>query len=224
MDQSLLSQSVADFVSEVSRETPAPGGGSVAALAGALGAALASMVAHLTRGKTGSDSQDEILAATAARAGQLKEALLAAVDEDTQAFEAYLDALRLPKSTSEEKALRSQRIQEGLRQAVRIPLRTAGLSLDAMQLAQSMFKHGNPNSMTDAAVGAQIAFTGVQGGVWNVRINLKSIKDPAFCDEMDATCSELIKDARRLLGELVAEVNRRLEEKPQTPSAGNKGS
>lgn len=208
MDRSLLSKTVADFTDEVARETPAPGGGSVAALAGALGAALASMVANLTMGKAG----DDLLAATAERAQQLKDALLAAVDEDTQAFEAYLDALRLPKSTPEEKELRSERIQAGLRVAVRVPLRTAELSLEVMRLAQTALAHGNPNSMTDVAVGAQMAFAGVQGGVWNVRINLKSIKDAAFRAEMDSRCSELVAGAGLLLGELGSEVDRRLHE------------
>jgi glutamate formiminotransferase/formiminotetrahydrofolate cyclodeaminase len=212
MDRSLLSKTVADFADEVSRETPAPGGGSVAALAGALGAALASMVANLAKGKTGSEPKDELLTAMAVRARQIKNALLAAVDEDTQAFEAYLDALRLPKSTPEEKALRGERIQAGLRDAVRVPLRTAELSLEVMRLAQTALAYGNPNSMTDAAVGAQMAFAGVQGGVWNVRINLKTIKDAAFRAEMDSRCSELVAGAGLLLGELGAEVDRRLQE------------
>ena len=210
MDESLLSRSVVDFTDEVSQKTPVPGGGSVAALAGALGAALAIMVIHLTIDKSVDDPKNDRLAAMTSRAQQLKDALLAAVDADTQAFTAYLAARRLPKSTPEEKALREEHIQTGLREAALVPLHTAELSLEAMRFAQEAFQHGNPNSMTDAAVGMQMAFAGVQGGVWNTRINLKEIKDPAFCGEMESKCTELVANAVRLLKELGEEVDRRL--------------
>jgi glutamate formiminotransferase/formiminotetrahydrofolate cyclodeaminase len=210
MDESLLSRSVLDFTNEVSRKTPVPGGGSVAALAGALGAALALMVTHLTIDKSDGESKNERLAAMTVRAKQLKDALLVAVDEDTQAFAGYLEARHLPKSTPDEKALREERIQTGLREAALVPLRTAELSLEAMRFAQEALLHGNPNSMTDAAVGMQMAFTGVQGGVWNTRINLKDIKDPGFRSEMESKCTELVTSAGRLLKELGEEVDRRL--------------
>lgn len=210
MDESLLSRSVVEFTDEVSRKTPIPGGGSVAALAGALGAALALMVIDLTLDEAGGDAQDERLAAVAARAQQLKEALLAGVDEDTQAFATYLEARRLPKSTPEEKALRVERIQEGLRQAAHVPLRTAEQSLEVMRLAHEALVHGKPSAMTDAAVGGQMAFAGVQGGVWNTRINLVDIKDASFRREMESKCEELKVSADRLLDELAEVVDRRM--------------
>ena len=116
----------------------------------------------------------------------------------------------MPKSTPEERALREEGIQAGLRQAALVPLRTAELSLEAMRFTQEAFLHGNPNSMTDAAVGMQMAFAGVQGGVWNTRINLKEIKDPAFRSELDSKCTELVVSAGKLLKELSQEVDRRL--------------
>jgi glutamate formiminotransferase/formiminotetrahydrofolate cyclodeaminase len=210
MDESLLSRSVSDFTNEVSRKTPVPGGGSVAALAGALGAALALMVTHLSIDKSDDESKNERLAAMTIRAEQLKDALLAAVDADTQAFAAYLAARRLPKSTPEEKALREEHIQAGLREAALVPLHTAELSLEAMRFAQEALLHGKPSAMTDAAVGMQMAFIGVQGGLWNTRINLKDIKDPAFHSEMETKCIELAANSRRLLKELDEEVDQRL--------------
>jgi glutamate formiminotransferase/formiminotetrahydrofolate cyclodeaminase len=210
MDQSLLSRSLVEFTDEVSQKTPVPGGGSVAALAGALGAALALMVTNLTIAKSDDGTKIERLSAIKGRAEQLKESLLTAVDEDTQAFAAYLEARRLPRSTPEEKALRDKRIQAGLREAALVPLRTAELSLEAMRFAQEAFLHGNPNSMTDAAVGMQMAFAGVQGGVWNTRINLKDINDPVFNSEMESKCTELVTSAETLLDELAADVDRRL--------------
>jgi glutamate formiminotransferase/formiminotetrahydrofolate cyclodeaminase len=210
MAPSLLSKSVSDFVDEVALKTPVPGGGSVAALAGALGAALALMVTHLTLDKAGGDAQDERLAAVAARAQQLKEALLAAVDEDTQAFAAYIEARRMPKSTPEEKKLRAESIQEGLRQAALVPLRTAELSLEVMRLAHEALVHGKPSAMTDAAVGAQMGFAAVQGGVWNTHINLIDIEDPAFRRETESKCTELMASADRLLEELAEVADRRM--------------
>ncbi len=207
MDASLLTKSLTEFADEVTRETPVPGGGSVSALAGALGAALASMVFNLT---LRNESQDERLAEMTARAQQLKDALLAAVDEDTQAFAAYIEARRLPKSTPEERALRDERIQTGLCDAALVPLRTAELSLEVMRLAQEALLHGKPSAMTDAAVGVQMAFAGVRGGVWNVRINLKDIEDPAFRSEIESKCTALMAGADRVLEELALEVDRRL--------------
>lgn len=212
LPKALVEKTVVDFTDEVSRETPAPGGGSIAALAGALGAALASMVANLTQGKAGSESQDEIMTATAVKAQQLKDALMFAVDEDTNAFNAYMDALRLPQTTPEEKAARSQQMQEGLKQAIRVPYQTALWSYEAMQAAQQAVLHGNINSLTDGAVGAQVAFTGVRGGVLNVQINLKNIKDQAYKAEMQSKCTELMQNAQQLLGEINHYVDQKLQE------------
>ncbi|MCX7140062.1 MAG: glutamate formimidoyltransferase [Proteobacteria bacterium] len=151
-----------DLVDEVSRGTPAPGGGSIAALAGSLGAALASMVANLTQGKAGSDAAERQLLAAAEKAQRVKDALMLAVDEDTSAFSAYMDARRLPAGTAEEKGHRAAKMQEGLKLAIDVPLRTARLSYEAMETAELAMQHGNPNSITDAMVGFTIASAGVR--------------------------------------------------------------
>jgi glutamate formiminotransferase/formiminotetrahydrofolate cyclodeaminase len=200
-----------DFIDEVSRGTPAPGGGSIAALAGSLGAALASMVANLTQGKAGDEAAERQLLAAAEKAQRVKDALMLAVDEDTSAFSAYMDARRLPAGTAEEKAHRAARMQAGLKLAIEVPLRTAHLSYEAMETAELAMQHGNPNSITDAMVGFTIAAAGVRGGVWNVLINLKGITDAAYVAEMRPACAALMQQADALLARATRDGNARLE-------------
>ena len=206
----LVRLTVADFTDEVSRDTPAPGGGSIAALAGALGAALASMVANLTHGKEGTEARDDALARIAEEAQARKDALLRAVDEDTVAFNAFMDARKLPQSTPEEKALRKARMQEGLYQASLVPLHTAQASLGALRLCREAVELGNPNSMSDAAVGAQLAFAGVRGGAWNVAINCKDLEDPAAAAALRGQIGALLSEARELLAAVETYVDSRL--------------
>jgi len=195
----LVQLKVSDFIDEVSRESPAPGGGSIAALAGALGAALSSMVSNISIGKRGTEEVEELLTTIADKAQELKDALVKAIDEDTNAFNAYMAARRLPEKTEEEKAIKEQAIQDGLKKAVAVPLRTAQLSKQVIHVAHVAVAKGNINSVTDAGVGAHIAFTGVKGGIFNVLINLKEIKDEHFIAEMITTCRSLEEEARQKL-------------------------
>ena len=199
LENALVELKVTDFVDEVSRESPAPGGGSIAALAGALGASLSSMVSNLTANKRGSVEVDEILNKAAEECQEIKNILVKAVDEDTNAFNAYMNARRLPSKTPEEKRAREKAMQAGLKQAVMIPLNTAQQSFRAVKIAEVVAKNGNPNSITDVGVGAQSAYTGVVGGIYNVLINLKDIKDEKFVSDMQETCAELkVKALKRL--------------------------
>ena len=207
----LMDMSARELVDEVSRGTPAPGGGSIAALAGSLGAALASMVANLTQGKAGSPAAETALLASAEKAQRVKDALMLAVDEDTSAFSAYMDARRLPAGTAEEKAHRAAKMQDGLKLAIDVPLRTARLSFEAMETAEAAMQHGNPNSITDAMVGFTIAAAGVRGGIWNVLINLKDISDAAYVAHMRPACAELLGAADALLARATADGDARLE-------------
>ncbi len=211
IDTALVEMKLTDFVDEVSRETPAPGGGSIAALSGALGAALSSMVANLTANKRGSDPEtDKILNEAADKCQEIKNSLLKAVDDDTNAFNDYMSARRLPNKTAEEKKTREEAMQNGLKQAVRVPLKTAELSYEAIEIAQTVAKYGNPNSITDVGVGAQSAFTGVLGGIYNVLINLKDIKDDKFNSEMRKTCTELKDKSQKKLTEVLQFVESKL--------------
>ena len=242
-DKGLMAMSAVAFTEEVSRDTPAPGGGSIAAFTGSLGAALASMVANLSQGKAPSMNEgdrpvaslpllpsraphalsgqspastsyrviERELLAIAKDAQRVMAALILAVDEDTNAFNGYMDALRLPKSTDVEKKARSAAMQAGLKEAVAVPLSTAELSLEAMKLADRVAQAGNPNSLTDALVGCAAAFTGVRGGLWNVMINLKDIKDGAFVDEMRTRCASILAEAQMLMTKVGDEGDARLQ-------------
>ncbi len=186
---------------EVSRPTPAPGGGSLAALAGALGASLAAMVGNLSHAKKGFEERRDELAAAAGQCQALKERLLAAVDADTEAFNEVIAAMRLPKGTAAEKAAREAAIQAGTKLAAEVPLATADDCLSALRLCRTMAERGNPASITDAGVGALLAWSGVQGALDNVAINLGSITDAAWVAEMRGTLAGRRSDADRLLAE-----------------------
>ena len=172
--------------------------------------ALASMVANLTQVKTGSESDVELRAA-AERAQHLKDELMLAVDEDTTAFSAYMEARRLPAGTAEEIAHRNVKMQDGLKLAVEVPLRTARLSYEAMQTAETAMHCGNPNCITDGLMGFTIAYAGVRGGIWNVLINLKDIADASFVAEIQPACAKLLKDASALLARATGEGDARIE-------------
>lgn len=187
----LVSMTVERFVDEVSSNSPAPGGGSVAALAGSLGAALAAMVANLTVGKAGYEPAWASSSALAERAQAVKAALLAAVDEDTKSFDGVLAAMRLPKGTEEEKGARAAAIAAAYEKATAVPLATARLCLQALELAEQAAVTGNRNSASDAGVGALLAKAGLDAAILNVRINLPSVREGRFKTATLAEVAEL---------------------------------
>ncbi|NNG27531.1 MAG: glutamate formimidoyltransferase, partial [Ignavibacteriaceae bacterium] len=203
LDDALVEMTVTDFIDEVSRESPAPGGGSIAAHAGSLGAALASMVSNLTANKRGSEKVDGMLNNAADKLQEIKFKLVKAIDDDTNAFNAYMDARRLPNKTDEEKKIRDEAMQAGLKQAVMVPLGTAQQSYEAIEIADVVARNGNLASITDVGVGAQSAYTGVLGGIYNVLINLNDIKDKKFNDEMRKICADLKEKAQSKLNEVL---------------------
>ena len=133
------------------------------------------------------------------------------MDADTNAFNAYMEARRLPAKTNEEKQIKHQAEQNGLKQAVQVPLGTAEYSLQALEVAQTVVQYGNPNSITDVGVGAQMAFAGVKGGVYNVLINLKDIDDQKFVAEMKARCNKLEQQAAEGLDKVLTQVEKRIK-------------
>jgi glutamate formiminotransferase/formiminotetrahydrofolate cyclodeaminase len=209
---SLVNKKVVDFVDEVSRDTPAPGGGSIAALAGSLGAALAAMVANLSIGKPEFDEKHEALNTLAEKAQALKDQLIAAVDEDTQAFNAVLEAMRMPKDTPEQQAARRDAMEAGYKHATQVPLRTAKLCGEALDLCLAAAKSGNIQMISDAGVGALVAHAGVKGAVSNVRINLPHIKDKRFSGEIQAQLAELLRESQAVSEAVEREVEKALVE------------
>ena len=197
-DGALVSMSVANFVDEVSRDTPAPGGGSIAALAGAIGSALASMVVNLSVGKGEYDDRYESLCELAERAQAAKDELLRAIDADTEAFNEVIAAMRMAKDTAEQIAQRSESIRAGYKSAAEVPLRTAQLCREVLDLCKLAADIGNQAVMSDAGVGALMAYAGVQGAIHNVRINLPHTKDEAFIDRMTSTLGALLSESKEI--------------------------
>lgn len=181
-DQSnpLIEMDLSAFANETASESPAPGGGSVAAYAGALGVSLATMVANLSSHKRGWDDRWEEFSAWAVEGQQLKDALIHLVEEDTRSFNAILDAIRLPKGTEEEKAIRKKAIQAATKYAIEVPFKTMEISLKAFDLIEAMVKEGNPNSITDACVGALCCRAAIHGAYLNVKINSGDLEDKDF--------------------------------------------
>lgn len=187
----LVDMSVRAFAEETASESPAPGGGSIAATMGALGAALATMVANLSSHKRGWDERWAEFSDWAERGKSFYDRLLKLVDEDTEAFNALMGAFALPKGTDEEKAARSEAIQAATRVAIEIPLAVMQTACDSMDVIAAMAEIGNPNSVSDAGVGALAARSAVLGAHLNVKINAGSVKDPAYRASVLATAAEI---------------------------------
>lgn len=193
----LMSMTVARLADEVSAESPAPGGGSVAALMGTLGAALAAMVANLTVGKAGYESAWAELASLAERAQELKDRLARLVDEDTEAFTRVMEAMRLPKATPEQAAERERAIEAANKGAADVPLRTARYSVEAIELAAVAAAKGNRNSASDAGVAALAARAGAEAAALNVLTNVAGMADAESAGACAEEASALAADARR---------------------------
>ncbi|MEK7711068.1 MAG: glutamate formimidoyltransferase [Planctomycetota bacterium] len=176
----LVQMTVADFVEETASESPAPGGGSVAAAVGAMGAALATMVANLSSHKRGWEDRWEAFSDWAEKGKQHYVELLRLIDEDTAAFSAVMTAYGLPKSTDAEKAERHRAIQDATKRAIEVPLRVMEVSLASMEVIKAMAEIGNPNSVSDAGVAALCARTAVLGAYLNVKINAGNLEDKSF--------------------------------------------
>ncbi len=178
----LVKMDLRKFANETASESTAPGGGSISAYCGALGVSLGTMVANLSAAKRGWEDQTIYFSEFAAKGQNLKDQLLLAVDEDTIAFTKIMEAFALPKSTDEEKSTRTEAIQNATKYAVEVPLKVMKLAHQSLELIKAMVEKGNPNSITDAAVGALCIRTAVEGAYLNVRINTKDLKDQTFVD------------------------------------------
>lgn len=206
----LINKSLTNFADETSSESPAPGGGSIAAYVGTLGISLAAMVANLSSHKKGWDHRWKEFGDQAAKAQLLKDELLNMVDADTDAFNGIMQAMSLPKSNSEEQQVRKQSIQQATRTAIEIPLRVMSLSLQSMDLIQAMAVEGNPNSVSDAGVGALCARTAVLGAWLNVRINAGACEDKQFVSKVLEEGAVMERLAREKEEAILAIVNEKI--------------
>lgn len=202
----LMDMTCAAFANETASESPAPGGGSISAYMGALGAALGTMVANLSSHKPGWDDRWEEFSKYAVVGQKIKDELLWLVDEDTQSFNKIMNAFGLPKGTDEEKAIRRQAIEEATKYATEIPFKTVQRSFDVFALCEAMVETGNPNSVTDAGVGALCAKAAVTGAYFNVRINAATLQDKDFAADIVKKAYEYVEKAAALEAKIVKRV------------------
>lgn len=204
-DSNFIRLSAEDFMLETASESPAPGGGSVSAYVGSLGAALGTMVANISSHKRGWDDRWEEFSDWAEKGKRYQEELLALVDEDTNAFNTLMNAYGLAGSTEQEKNERDLKIKEAARQAILVPFRVMQVSHDALGVVRAMAEIGNPNSVSDAGVGALALRTAVMGAHLNVKINMAGLDDTEFSEK-------ILKETTRIEEETIETVDRILEE------------
>ena len=204
----LVNMKLNAFADETASESPAPGGGSISAYVGVLGVSLGTMVANLSASKKGWEDRWEEFSNWAEKGQQYKKQLLDLVDEDTRSFNAIMNGFSLPKGTDEEKAIRKQAIQDATKYAIEVPLKVMEVSLASMEVMKAMVEIGNPNSITDAGVGALCARTAVMGAHMNVKINTGSYDDKTFVADILKKSASIEEQAVKLEGEIVGLVNK----------------
>lgn len=210
-EKQLTSMSVKGFADETARESPAPGGGSVSAYMGALGASLATMVANLSAHKAGWDDRWEEFSRWADKGIELQAELLHLVDADTEAFNGIMAALSMPKGNDEEKRLRAEAIEQATENAAQVPLETMKCACKVFEVCRAMAIEGNPNSVTDAGVGALAARSAVLGAGLNVKINAAGLADKARAAELVAEAEKIAAEAIEKENEILKLVNDKIK-------------
>ncbi len=183
---------VKGFVEELASDSPAPGGGSVAALAGSLGAALSAMVAGLTVGKEKYKENWEVMSGVQTEGKNLQNRFLELMEEDTQAFNVFMAAMKMPKGNDQEKAARSEAIQQATKKAIEVPFETLKQCAAMVKLAEIASSKGNPNAVTDAGSAAVLARAAAVAASYNVKINLMGLKDEAFATKIRSEMADLL--------------------------------
>ena len=209
-DSKLINMNLATFADETASESPAPGGGSISAYVGSLGVSLATMVANLSSHKKGWDNRWQEFSIWAEKGQSLKDQLINLVDADTKAFNDIMSAFNLPKSTDEEKKKRTQCIQEATKYAIEVPFKVMQLSFESLDLIKTMAIEGNPNSVSDAGVGALCARSAVMGAFMNVRINASGLDDKKFVDEIISKGKLIEKETIAAETEILSLVNEKI--------------
>ena len=202
---------VKEFLNKVAGSDPVPGGGSIAALNGAIASALAAMVANLTIGKKGYEPHEELMRYISEVAMRQKDTFVADIDRDSEAYDGVFACFKMPKATDEEKAARSAAIQEATKHAALVPMQVARNAYELMPIIADVARLGNRNAVTDACVAMMSARSAVLGALMNVRINLGSLKDNEFVAKLQAEADELERLACAQEKELLDEINQELK-------------
>ncbi len=203
----LADLTIHEFLEKTASHAPVPGGGSIAALSASLAASLTEMVANLTIGKKGYAAMEQEMNAIAKDTLLFRKKFVKNIDKDAAAYNEVMAAFKLPKDTEEEKHLRKEAIQEGLKQAALIPLSVAKDAAKLLELAGKVVEKGNKNAITDGAVAAMMARTAVLSALYNVKINLSSIKDGAFVDQVSKQVEHIEADVINRENEILALVD-----------------
>lgn len=188
----LTDKKVSNFLGELASNSPTPGGGSVAALAGALGAALISMVGNLTAGKKKYENIEEDIKKIVSSSEKLRYELSQLIEEDVKAFNNFMATYKMPKETEDEKRMRTEKIQEALIEAAKVPLKTAYKCLDIMILSREVAEKGNVNLISDVGVAVLMAEAALESAILNVKINLRMIKDEKVRTELSSSIEEIL--------------------------------
>jgi glutamate formiminotransferase/formiminotetrahydrofolate cyclodeaminase len=208
----LINMTLEDFADETASESMAPGGGSISAYVGSLGAALATMVANLSAHKRGWDDRWEEFSEYAEKGQKIKDRLNHLVDEDTRAFNAIINAFRMPKTTEEEKEERQQAIIDATKQAIEVPFQTMKAALEVFPLAKAMVEKGNPNSVTDAGVGALCAKAAIAGAFMNVKVNAGELDDKEYVNQIMKEANSIMEEAAQKEEQITTKVHKRLDD------------
>jgi len=206
----LVEKTVKDFTEELASNSPAPGGGSVAALAGLISASLVAMVSKLTIGKEKYKEYEDEIKEVLKEVEDLRKRLLRLVDEDTEAFNRVMAAFKMSKETDEKKKKRSEAIQKALIGAAELPLEVAGCCLKVMKLSEKVINRGNPNAASDAGVSVLMAGAGARGAAFNVEINLCAIKDEDKKQELKKVLDSVMKEVEELEKPLLEKVREKI--------------
>lgn len=188
----LIDKKVSNFLNELASNSPTPGGGSVAALAGALGAALISMVGNLTVGKKKYEDVEEEIKRILSSSEKLRYELSQLIEDDVKVFNNFMATYKMPKETEDEKKVRTEKIQEALIEAAKVPLKVAYKCLDIMILSQEVAEKGNVNVVSDVGVAVLMAEAALESAILNVKINLKMIKDEKTKEELSSSIKEIL--------------------------------
>ncbi|WFD11381.1 cyclodeaminase/cyclohydrolase family protein [Tepidibacter hydrothermalis] len=210
----LIDMKVVDFSNEVDSNSPAPGGGSVAALASNIGISLGRMMGNLSFGKKKFEALDEDIKKEFKekfeKLGLIRDNLLELVDKDTESFNEVMKAFKLPKETDEQKSIRKKAIQDATIGSIDVPFETAKSSLDALELMEYFVDYGNQNAITDLGVGNLLLYTGLEGAILNVKVNLCGLDDEEFVEKKKSECEDMIVQGSKIKDRVLKRIHEKL--------------
>ena len=211
----LIEMTLNQFSNEVDSNSPAPGGGSVAALSSNIGVSLARMMANLSFGKKKYEALDEDIKAEFnnrfEKLGDIRNELMELVDRDTESFNEVMKAFKMPKATDEEKDFRNKAIQEATLFSIEVPYKTAELSLEALRLLEYLVGYGNQNAITDVGVGTLLSYSGMEGAILNVKVNLMGLEDTKIVEEYSSKCTSMIKEGSEIKDRIMSNIHKSLD-------------